>query len=262
MFNNDGTITAEGGSAGRFLMDVPTDTAGGTVDVQSGTLELEAGGTSTGSMFTVESGATLDFAGTWTLDANSTVDGAGTVTFAGTDTITVNGGYDITGATVLAGSGTVDVDGPIESIGAALTVEGGTLTLSGPFSASAGTIPSVAINDLVGAQSGVGATVNFGANDLSATTLTTKDGAVLNKTGTITVSGMLTLDGGTLSGAGDVDANAGIIIGDPQDYYVSYRARRTHPRRCLGPNVDLRTRDRLRRRCRTQQLWHVRLCVL
>ncbi len=213
-FNNDGTITAAGGATGRFLIDVPVDTAGGTVDVKSGTLELEVGGTSTGSTFTVESGATLFLGGTSTLDDNSPIEGAGNVTFATSDTITLNGAYDITGTTFVTDSGTVDLNGPIDSIGASLTVDGGTLNLNGPFSASAGTIPSVTIDGVV-----YQATVNFGTNDLNATTLTTKAGGGLNETGTITVSGLLTLDGGTLSGSGAVDANAGITMGNPQDYY-------------------------------------------
>ena len=87
-------------------------------------------------------------------------------------------------------------------------------SLNGSFSASAGTIPSVAIG---GGESE--ATVNFGSNDLNTPTLMIENGGVLDETGTITVSGPLVLDGGTLSGSGDIDANGGITMGNPQDYF-------------------------------------------
>ena len=113
-----------------------------------------------------------------------------------------------------AGAGTVDLDGPNETLRSSLSVNSGSLNLNGTFSASAGTIANVAINDI--ASPG---TLNFGSNNLNATTLLTEDYTVLNETGTITVSGLLSLDGGTISGSGDIDANGGIKMGNPHDYY-------------------------------------------
>jgi fibronectin-binding autotransporter adhesin len=180
----------------------------------SGNLELEGGGTGIGGTLDVLSGATLDMAGAWSLDNNSSIEGAGTMDFQGDDTITLNGTYNVTGATLLNGSPTVDLDGPVQSVGASLTVHGGTLNVNGPYSASASPISTVT----VGIASGP-ATVNFGPNDVTATTVTTTAGSVLNVAGTLTVSGLLNLDGGTVSGSGVVDANGGIVMGNPQDYY-------------------------------------------
>ena len=67
--------------------------APGTVDIQTGILQLFGGGTSTGSLFTVESGATLDFIGSapFTLDSATTLSGTGTVTEDGAGTVTILG---------------------------------------------------------------------------------------------------------------------------------------------------------------------------
>ena len=74
MFHNDGTITAAP-TTGTLMIDIPFDTAGGTINVESGTFELEGGGTSTGTTFTVASGATIEFAehGRWMPKAPSKV---------------------------------------------------------------------------------------------------------------------------------------------------------------------------------------------
>ena len=59
-------------------------------------------------------------------------------------------------------------------------------------------------------------TVNLGGNALDATTLELADGGALTGTGTITVGGLMTLNDGTISGSGAVNADGGILI-EPYD---------------------------------------------
>ncbi len=211
-FDNAGTlIAASGATAGDCDFTVPFNSSGGTVEVQSGFLGLESGGTSTGGTFKADAGAELDLGAasgqTWALDTTSSIGGSGTVNFDGGGTITVNGTYDVTGATsalalVGGGSGVVNFDGSVESVGPALSVNEGTLNFITPFVGSAGTISAVEI--------GLSGTVNLGANDSSATTLSCA--GILSGSGTTTVSGLLTLSGGTLKGGGIVDALGGMTI--------------------------------------------------
>ncbi len=100
----------------------------GTVSVQTGTLRLGGGGTSTG-VFDVASGATLDFAGgTHTLGTASSITGPGTVSFTGGSTA-IGGRFAVTSPTLVAG-GTVAFNGTADTTGT-LTVASGTLGGSG-----------------------------------------------------------------------------------------------------------------------------------
>ncbi len=217
-FNNSGLlIDSSGAAAGNCYFNVPFNSSGGTVDVKSGSFDLVAGGTSTGGTFTTESGTELDFGAaageTWTLDANSSIGGAGTVNFEGAGTVTMNGTYDVTGTTSGTGvtigiglAGTVSFDGPVDSIGSSLIVNATSLDFNSPFVGTAGTIGSVEIEQR---------TLNLGANDLTATTLS--DLGDLSATGTITVSGPLTFGNdvgalGAISGACIVNADGGTTI--------------------------------------------------
>ena len=138
-FNNSGTFKKSGGTGTTTLEPVFNNT--GVVQVQSGTLDLTGGGTSSGS-FDAASGTTLDFgSGTHTLNTGATFTGAGpsrvvggtaTVngattaanfaqsggTLNGTDTLTISGTFNWTGGT-MSGSGTTSI------------ASGGTLTFSG-----------------------------------------------------------------------------------------------------------------------------------
>jgi hypothetical protein len=78
-FSNAGTLIHSRGTIGRSIFDGIAFNNAGSVQVQSGTLDLAGGGDSTGS-FTVAAGATLSFSGgTQTLEAASQVGGAVTV---------------------------------------------------------------------------------------------------------------------------------------------------------------------------------------
>ena len=208
-FNNDGTFTVSVPSvfSGPYF-DVPFNVAGGTVDVQSGDLVLEGGGTDTNATFTSAEGGEIDFGGTVTLDSASSIGGAGTVTFGEFvgGTMSVAGTYDVTGVTV-GGGGTTMFTGTVSSIGD-LTSDGGTLDFTTAFPGTAGTIGAVVF---------YGGTVNLGSNALDATTLNLVQGGTLTGTGTITVSGLMTLNDGTISGSGAVNADGGILIEPDED---------------------------------------------
>ncbi len=188
-FNDDGSfIKSASSSQGTFLPGVSFNVTSGSVDVQTGTLELLGGGTDTGATFTSEVGATLDFGGSHTLDAASSVGGAGTVGFTASGTIAMAATYDVTGTTIDASvNGTVNFTGTIPSIGATLLSQSGTL--------------------------------NFGTIALDATTLT-MTGGTLTSTAAMTVSGLATLSSGTISGSGAVNANGGILFNVSNAYFT------------------------------------------
>ena len=153
-FNNAGTVEKTA-PAGTSTIGILFNNSG-TVDVQSGTLSLGAGG-SGGGQFTIESGAVLT-GGNYTLQ-NATVSGDGqlqvntfnTLTVAGDSTVqnlVVNGGtvtanaaLEVQNLTVngtLTGPGTVAVDGNFIWTGGNLngtgdTVLNGASSLSGGF---------------------------------------------------------------------------------------------------------------------------------
>ena len=203
-FNNEGSFTKSTDSGSlEFGEGVTFNNNGGTVDVQTGTLSLDVGGTDTAGSYTSESGATLELGGSRTLDAASTIGGAGTVDFGyfgNAGTISMLGTYSVTGTTIDDG-GTVNIGGTVNSIGTAFTSSSGALNFTTAFPGSAGTIATVNISK---------GTANFGPNALTVTTLT--NSANLINTGDITISGLTTLSGGSISGSGDVTANGGILM--------------------------------------------------
>src|SRR5262249_36527205 len=127
-------------NAGTFKKTVTTGTttfysaafeSTGAVQVQKGTLRLQAGGSGTGkaSQFAVSSGATLDFAGgNYTLDADSSLGGDGTQAFSG-GTTSVGGGY-LGGTTVITG-GTVNFNSAATTLSGSMS--GGTMAGTGSF---------------------------------------------------------------------------------------------------------------------------------
>ena len=104
------------------------------VEVQTGTLNLTRGGTSSGN-FTVSSGTVLHFGGgthTITLGDGESISAAGTVRFsAGTTSIGGAGDYNVTGNTEVTG-GMVNFNGSAATVNALLS--GGTLGGSGTLS--------------------------------------------------------------------------------------------------------------------------------
>jgi fibronectin-binding autotransporter adhesin len=157
VFNNQGSFVKSTDSG--VLEVTPSivfNVNGGTVDVQTGTLNLQGGGINTSAAYTIESGATLDFGGDsyFTFDNASTVSGTGNLIKdgLGTSSITLDGSSPLfTGPTTVnagmflvdgsqsnnpitatdstvGGSGTV---GPITTVGSTVS-PGATRLLNGP----------------------------------------------------------------------------------------------------------------------------------
>lgn len=109
VFNNDGTVRKSGGDAPAGILPTPSSRVAvafnnrGLVEVNSGLLRLEAGGTSTGS-FTVASGKAIEFAGGHVLETTSSVNAAAaTVFFSSSPEDRIAGHYQA-GRTVVAGN--------------------------------------------------------------------------------------------------------------------------------------------------------------
>lgn len=119
-FINTGTFRKAGSSAGHVSEIRTRFQNSGTVDVQSGTLSLTAGGTHTG-VFNLAAGTTLDFGlGTHTLDAASSIVGADA-------TLSVTSSNPIAFGTVNA-NGTIAVGNYHQSAGRFIV--GGSLTVT------------------------------------------------------------------------------------------------------------------------------------
>jgi hypothetical protein len=182
-FSGFGTIT----NAGTFTKSPNLNTTAlgllfyntGTVNVSSGTLSFQGGGSSTGT-FTVVAGSTLDFGGSSTsfgLAAGSTVSGAGKVTFSN-GTVTVAGTYNITGGTTIQGGFASFVKAPT-SVGPTLAISSGTAEFSQGFS-----VATLALT---------GGTLT-GAGDITVTAqMTWTGGASLTGDGSTTVAAGATL---------------------------------------------------------------------
>ncbi len=106
----------------------------GIVTVSSGTLDLEGGGTATGS-FTAAAQTTLEFGHfSWAFNSTSSVSGAGTVEFASdqfSSFFNSNSVYNVSGATEIESRESVDFlsGSHVENLGA-VTLTSGTLDLS------------------------------------------------------------------------------------------------------------------------------------
>jgi len=170
-FSNEGTFRKTL-TTGTTPLDVQFNNTG-TTSVQSGTLALAGGGTSSGS-FAASSGADLTFSGgTNTLSSTSRVTGAGAVTF-----------------------------------------QGGTTNILGVFSAT---------SDL----SVTGGTASFFQN-LTLPTLTMSGGTFYDA-GNVTIKGLLTWYGGSLTGPGVTLAKGGVTLENMAGFFQT------------GPTLDGRT---------------------
>src|SRR5262245_39104858 len=187
-FNNTGTFTKSTG-AGPTAFNIPFNNSG-TVNVNSGTLVLNAGGGGTGS-FVLAPGKTLRFAGgTHELTAGAVM-GAGVVQFSG-GTVNLGATYDIGGSTTVNG-GTVSFTGMVTNVGNPLTLS------SGILSGSSAVPVTGAFNWTGGTQSGTGTTT-------------------IGATGTLTIDGEVGLqrrvinNGTTVWSAGRIGAQNGTFI--------------------------------------------------
>jgi hypothetical protein len=205
LFDNQGVVTRTT-SLNAFTTSVPVG-GGGAWNVQSGTLDLEGGGSPTGSL-SVASGATLQLGGTLTTGPSSAVTGAGTVIVSG-GSVAFGGGYGVTGATQISG-GTANFDGASDAT-AALSLTGGTLggsgllTVSGPMSWTGGSLSGAGGTTRVLASGTLSiapaANVNFQSYTLELAGTGTWTGTATVNAGSAAI--LRVLGGGTLDVQGD-----------------------------------------------------------
>ena len=176
-FANAGTFRKSAGT-GTTSFAVPFDSPGG-IDVQSGTLSLNTGGTASGSI-TGSPGATMRFGGaTYMLTAASSVSVAAAAFDAGT--VNVNGAYTATSVTSVSGAVVnFTATANVTSIGPSLSIDAGA--------------------------------ANFNSGETIAPATMTMAGGTLSGADTVNVSGLFTWTGGTMAGGGTTNANGGIAI--------------------------------------------------
>jgi MBG domain (YGX type) len=175
--NNSGLFRQAAGTAGT-IVTAPFNNSG-TLDVLAATLNLNLGGTHTSTMSNAL-GATLNFGGgSHVLASGSFVTGAGVLSMSGN-------------ATTLTASGAFDT-------GSTLSVTAGTATLASTCNLTG------AILNISGANS----VVNF--NSSGSVAVVNLTGGTLGGTSPITVTGLLTLGGGTITSS-LVTANGGLNI--------------------------------------------------
>jgi hypothetical protein len=137
VFNNlPGAIFTRNTSASSFSVGAVFNNAG-TVNANSGTLQLFRGGAATGGVFNIASGATLHFNGAHSFDAASSIAGVGTARalFSNTGTLNV-ANYSVPGTTEVTsgGGGVVNFNNGAGAIGAVVASGAGTLNFYGTAS--------------------------------------------------------------------------------------------------------------------------------
>ncbi|MFO0969304.1 MAG: LamG-like jellyroll fold domain-containing protein [Gemmataceae bacterium] len=190
-FNNIGTFRKSAGTGITAFGDstnvISFNNQGGTVDVQTGTLNVR-GGTSTGGTYTVSNSAVI------AVVAGQTFTGTHTGTGAGQFNVTGSGGISV-GA---AGATLNFVSGMLTFVGTGLGTPGNTLTNSGFIKLDA-TLAAIALG---GTLTNNGTITQTGANNVrgSSATINNQSGALYN----------LTSDGGfgTIAGVFNIN-NAG-----------------------------------------------------
>ncbi|MCH7548069.1 MAG: hypothetical protein IH969_00790, partial [Candidatus Krumholzibacteriota bacterium] len=197
-FDNNGSFTRTVGT-GAVTFTTRFDNAG-TVDVQTGTLQLNAGGTGGASgTFMVAGGATLGFGGGTHTASAITLAATGTLNVtAGTLELTGNG--TLSGTVAVATPGTLKFNGSSFALDATSAVSGdgivefaaGTATVNGTYAVT-GTSTHI-----------TGGTVNFENTVTPATTTgLTMSAGTLGGAGQFRVSTTLDWTGGTMKGAGE-----------------------------------------------------------
>src|SRR5262245_26833911 len=190
--NNAGTFT-KSTATGVSYSNIPFNNTG-TITINSGSMNLNAGGTSTGS-YTAAAGAALNFNGGThdvTLTGGKSVGGAGTIGFTGgTTTIGGAGTYNVTGTSNVTG-GTVNLN--LASGAGDWTQSGGALSGSGTVTVASGKSYAWSAGRMGGSAQTV---IAAGA------TLTISGGVSLGRTLTVNGTGNWT--------AGRIDVNNGTL---------------------------------------------------
>ncbi|QEG35935.1 beta strand repeat-containing protein [Bythopirellula goksoeyrii] len=178
-FHNAGIFTKSGGT-GTTTLGVEFNNTG-IVEVDTGTLSLSGGGTSSGS-FTGAAGTTLGLGGGHMLEASTSVS-APNVMFSGSGTNTISGTYSASATTTFSGA-TTTFNGTSAVPSAALVFTGGSAIFSNTGGANADTL------DLSFGLLG-------GTAELTASGLTTWTGGEMTDTGVTNANGGLNLSGST-----------------------------------------------------------------
>jgi hypothetical protein len=175
--NRAGATFKKSAGTGTTTIDIAFDNAG-TVDVQSGTINLSAAGNGTGA-FNGSAGTTLRFGGgAHVLSAASSID-VGTLSLT-TGSLDVSGACSADATTISGGTLTFEAAATLATLGSSLSITAGTLTLTSGEDVALGTL--------------------------------TQSGGTLAGTDDVTVSGLVTWSGGTMSGAATTSAGGDIAI--------------------------------------------------
>jgi hypothetical protein len=207
-FNNQGTVRKSVGTGTTTFTSGIAFNNSGTVDLQTGTLVLAGGGSSSGA-FTGAGGTTLNFfSGLHLLGSTSRLTSSGAVIFSG-GFINLSGSYNVTGSTTVTNQpnlpgATVNFLGPVASVGTTLTVNSGVANFTTDTML---TTTTVALNG--------GTTAFTPASTLTTTTLTMAGGTA-TLPGTVTVtgtgSGSLTASGGLANFPGTVTVAGNTLV--------------------------------------------------
>jgi hypothetical protein len=205
VFNNSGTFTKSVTTGATSFQGNPFNNSG-TVNINSGTLTLAGGGTSSGS-FNVVSGSIVSFASTnsggYVLASGAALNGAGLYSVLNAfDTLTINA--DVTAQNFELDSGTVTSASATLTVTNAFTWSGGILTGAGVTTVAAGAVATISSNFAKFL------TANHVLN-LAGTTTWTGTGELDGSPGaTINNSGLFTAQNDGISGSGG--SGAGVIF--------------------------------------------------
>ncbi len=184
VFNNAGELRKS--TSGGYGISVPLNNTG-KIDVQLGSLSLNAGGNNSGSN-TIAAGSSLILAaGVHDLLAGASFTGAGALTVSGAGTVVNIVAPTTVGSAFTMGGG---------------TVQGGNLTLTGAT--------NIAISSSLGMMSGAGTTFLQGATSIANFSLDA--GRVLRNEATTNLVGSIDLNRTAAAGAGRIENAAGALF--------------------------------------------------
>jgi hypothetical protein len=198
--NNAGLFRQASGTT-PTIVTVPFNNSG-TLQVSAATLSLNLGGTNTGTINTGP-GATVDLGGgTHVLSAGSVVTGAGVLGVSGGATVTASGTF-ASGSTLSLTAGTVTLSPSCNVTTATLNIGGGVLNFD-----SSGTVGMV--NVTAGTLGGTSPVTVTGPLTLGGGTVTN---ALVTANGGLNINGGVTLSGGKLINHGIAVWSAGNFTG-------------------------------------------------
>lgn len=215
IFNNAGTVRKSAGGNTATLTAIFNNLQGGLVEVRSGTLSLNGGGTHSGS-FAISNNATLSIlavaTNTHNFDVNTSIAGPGNVKFSGigfpgTNGLTqVNGAYAVTGASTFLYGLTVNFNAPVSSVGATLAVSGGTVNFNQAATSLQVSNLSVTAGSLGGNQTMLTVSGPMIWNNSAIT-----NSGTITANGGLTINGDVVLDGWTINNTSNATWSAGQI---------------------------------------------------